>query len=251
MNEVKKKLIGNYSSLLTSDEIENIDKLSEEEIRRLVNRVWANLISYDDNFCFLKTFVCLGNLTYFDGDIDAIINYESTPVELYYPALLDHKNIDETGMALDVDFTKTKEVYLPIDFDGKALTIHRGYKPKFIFSVHTGEGVFNNGYNAADCFSKSTGIPFRGIDLRMYYPDLVPNEKELVRNAVSEYLMDRVYYGDLRYFDVDLRDSLCKKYHKYIVRTFQFLEPYCRPSEILLSIKNHIKFEEMEKAHQI
>ena len=64
----------------------------------------------------------------------------------------------------------------------------------------------------------------------------------MVRNVVSEYLMDRVYYGDLRYFDVDLRDSLCKKYHKYIVRTFQFLEPYCRPSEILLSIKNHIHF---------
>lgn len=251
MNEVKKKLISNYSSLLTSDEIENIDKLSEEEIRGLVNRVWANLISYDDNFCFLKTFVSLSDLTYFDGDINEIIKHDSIPAELYYPALLNPESSDDAGLAVDIDFTKTKEIYLPIDFDGKALTIHGGFKPKFIYAVHAGEGVFNNGYNGADYFSKTTGIPLRGINLRTYYPDVLPSEDDMVRNVVSEYLMDRMYYGDLKQIDEKLRDALCEKYHKYIVRTFQFLEPYCRSSEILLSVKNHIKFEEIEKTHQI
>ena len=136
---IKMDILNYYMHELTSEELANFDNLTEENIRLIVNRIWHNFLSSDfklgESFKFLGTFLSPIELI----EDDNIMGRDEGYIRLISSEDLSF-TADEMDLITDIDWTKTKKLYLPIHFKGKSFYIKGGLNFKALMVANYGEG---------------------------------------------------------------------------------------------------------------
>lgn len=232
---IKKDLLNYYMHELTTEELENYDNLTEENIREIANRIWKNFLS--ENFALGKSFKLLGM---FVSPIE-LISEDLSERKEGYVKIISNDNLnfyeDEIDFIINIDWTKTKEIYLPVHFKKSSHYIKGGITYKAVLAPNNGEGIINPAVDYA--IDNPYGLPFYNLDLTYYDPSRKPDNNKIVLDVICHYII-RTYNK----MDFELRKVLIKKYRKFIISSFNTMKEYCTGEEMLQFMENHIKIHE-------
>lgn len=234
--DIKKDLLNYYMHELTDEELENFDSLTDEAIRLIANRIWENFLNKDfelgKSFKFLAMFAC---------PIELIKDNNSYDQKEGYVKLISNNDLnfycDEVDFIVDIDWTKTNKVYLPIHFKKGSYFITGGINYKAVLAVNNGEGVISSAVDYA--MSKPYGLPFYNLDLTYYDETRKPDNNKIVLDVICHYIINEHHK-----MDFDLRKTLMKKYRKFIITSFTSMREYCTSEEMLEFMENHIRIHE-------
>lgn len=227
MEEIRNKLITIYKDYLNEDEINNINKLSEYDIRVIVARIWGMYLTKPENyipkknFHFLTCFVSPTLLGYseIEDKYDELIDYQGTKLELLSQNNLKDSFLGECGFICDIDFLHIKKLFLPDDFKDGYLYIPFKAYPSALFNVNMGEGKASGEYDIAKEIAETLDIPFLSFNKKDYDSNFKMSkieEKSFVTNIICLYILERYHKMDL-----NLRDQLVKKYQTYVLKKYQ------------------------------
>ena len=242
---IKTDILNYYMHELTSEELANFDNLTEENIRLIVNRIWHNFLSSDfklgESFKFLGTFLSPIELI----EDDNIMGRDEGYIRLISSEDLSF-TADEMDLITDIDWTKTKKLYLPIHFKGKSFYIKGGLNFKALMVANYGEGVISPAVDYAK--DNPLNLPFYNLDLRYYGVETKIDYDKIVLEVICYYIIEEYHTMDFK-----LRKELIKKYRKFIISSYSSMKDYCTSEEILEFMVKHIKLKEknIDKQAQI
>ena len=153
---------------------------------------------------------------------------------------------DEMDLITDIDWTKTKKLYLPIHFKGKSFYIKGGLNFKALMVANYGEGVISPAVDYAK--DNPLNLPFYNLDLRSYGVETKIDYDKIVLDVICYYIIEEYHTMDFK-----LRKELIKKYRKFIISSYSSMKDYCTSEEILEFMVKHIKLKEknIDKQAQI
>lgn len=224
LEQIILKIKNNYYEFLTDEDFQIlISNPKESDIRKIVNKIWNKYLSNpfdytEDNFKFLVSKNGMLSIDSFEPDKYPLFHEKN----LYLEILTSEKLLNEinsAGFIVNVDWNKTDQIFLPEDFrQGKEIKI----KPSLlaVFNINSGLGKVDSLYYASQTISEELNllfISFNKLKLKKYYQFTKDDEDNIVRGIVSYYLLDK----DLT--NLDLHQSLRKKYRNYILNRFKDL----------------------------
>lgn len=103
----------------------------------------------------------------------------------------------------DIDWTKTKKLYLPIHFKGKSFYIKDGLNFKALMVANYGEGVISPAVDYAK--DNPLNLPFYNLDLRYYGVETKIDYDKIVLDVICYYIIE-----EYQTMDFKLRKELIK-----------------------------------------
>lgn len=237
MQKLRIDILNYYMDKLTEEELANYSYLSDEEIIRIVNRLWKQFLSKDfvpgGSFKFLGTFVSPLELL----ECDDILDRDEGYVRLLSSDKLNFV-LDEMDLITEIDWSKAQKVLLPIHFKDSSHYIRGGLSFRALLVANEGESVISPAVDYAE--DNPLGLPFYNLDLTVYDKDRKVDYEKIVLDVICYYILQEHHKMDFA-----LRKVLIKKYRKFIISTYSSMREYCTSDEMLNFMFKHIREKEM------